>query len=340
MEQSRYTSEIVQGLLNTRSSKAIPAVLRIIEGERLSSQRYRFRDRSGFEALKAVTQIDGLLDQLPDLKMAAAESRLAGFKVLMLGVAKQPDATEQLVSAVDQGQPLSLSAAIVLVRRHDSRGKALFLEQLRRIKRMGYDSWQLCLPLLEPVDLKAIQQSLQDERDEWQQSIRFRRQMVVEAETDAARAREKQRLDQMVNRENWWMASWLRLLGATGHADARGILVPFLDDPDWQAREGAVLGLERVYDSTVGDRLVEMLKDEASPRVRLAIFEVLGRSGDRSRLAALVDAGNEPMRVETRLAWIAAVGALDGLDQVRPKLLSLSRSPNRKLADAATLKAE
>jgi len=338
--QSRYTSEIVCGLLNTRSSKAIPAVLRIIEQQRLSSQRYLFRDESGFQALESATQIDGLLDQLPDLKTASADSRLAGFKVLLLNVAKQPDATEQLVAALDRGQPLALSAAIELVRRHDSRGKPLFLEQLRQIKRMGSDTWQLCLPVLKPSDMGTIQQALQEKRDAWQQSIKFQRQRLAEADTDEDRARAKQRLDQMVNRENWWMAAWLRLLGATGHADAREFLLPFLDDPNWQAREGAVLGLERVYDSEVGDRLVEMLQHESFPRVTLAIFEVLGRSGDRSRLAAVVNAGHEPMRVATRLAWIDAVRALDGLDQIRSKLMSLSESPNRKLAAAAALKDE
>ena len=338
--QSRYKSEVVRGLVNTRSSKAIPAILRIIEQQRLSSQRYPFRDESGFEALEAATQIDGLLDQLPDLKMATADSRLAGFKVLLLGVARQPHATGQLVVALDRDQPLALSAAIELVRQRDSRGMPLFLEQLRQIKRMGSDTWQLCLPLLKPSDMGAIQRALQDVRNEWQQSIKFRRRVVVEAETDEIRAREKQRLDQLVNRENWWMASWLRLMGATGHADAREFLLPFLGDPNWQARDGAVLGLERVYNSAVGDRLVEMLKHEASPRVTLAIFEVLARSGDRSRLAAIVDAGHEPMRVPTRLAWIAAVRALDGLDQIRLKLMSLSESPNRKLAAAATLTDE
>jgi tetratricopeptide (TPR) repeat protein len=340
VELSGYTPAIVRGLVNTRSPKAIPAVLRIIERNGFSSQRFLFRDESGFETLEAATQIDGLVDQLPDLRMAKADSRLAGFKVLLLGVAKQPHATAQLVAALDRGQPLALSAAIELVRRHDSRGKPLFLEQLREIKRMDSGSWQLCLPLLKPSDVGAIQRALQQERDARQQSIKFRRQLLIDAETDEDRARAKQRLDQLVNRENWWMASWLLLLGATGHAGAREILLPFLGDPNWQAREGAVLGLERVYNSAVGDRFVEMLNREASPRVTLAIFEVLARSGDRSRLAAVVDAGHEPMRVPTRLAWIAAVRALDGLDQIRPKLMSLSESPNRKLAAAAALQDE
>jgi len=195
----------------------------------------------------------------------------------------------------------------------------------------GSDNWPLVIPLLTP----AVQNALQQERDRWQHSIDFQRERIADASSDDERRRSQKRLEEMLNRENWWMAPWLRLIGGTRHPDAREIVLPYLKDPNHQAREGAVLGLEAFADAPVRTRLTELVKQESKPSVLAAALRVLGRTGGPKELPPILDAGAEPMPIVTRIAWIEAVTTLGGLDQIRPRLESLVKSPNEGLATAA-----
>ena len=333
-EKSRHSSEVIRGLLNTKSAKALPAALGIIQRESLPAQRYLFRDDEGRRALQSATQIEGLHLHLPSLKSAEPDSKLAGFKVLLLGASQTPESRDELSAALERGEPLALSAAIELVRCRDERGKPLFLKRLKQIRRMDSVSWKLVLPILRPDDFAAIQKALDAERNDWQQSIEFRRESLAMAENEEERQRHRQRLNQMLNRENSWMAPWLQLLGATGHPEARPLMLKFLDDPNHRARAAAVQGSLRVYDRDLGDRLARLLETETEPDVLLGLMDVFGESKDVSRLPAVLLFGRGPMPVDVRIAWIRAVRSLNGLDAVQAKLNSLTDSPNPKLAAA------
>lgn len=332
--KGKYTTEILRGILNSRSPKAITPALKMIDKERFSV-RFVFSGEHGRQALHSALQIEGLIDQLPDLRTVEANSRRAEFKVLLLGATGTPEASEELAAALESDSRLALQAATELVRNGDVRGNAQFMERLHDVVGKGYETWSLVLPLLSETDFGAVQEALLKVIAEQQQSIAFRREALARASTEDDRRREQKHLDRTLSRTNYWMAPWLRLMGATGHPEARDQLVAFLADTDHQARRAAVLGLLHVYDRSVAEKLLELLDQESTQPVVEAIFEVLGQDESRQPLPAVLEAGRDPMLAPTRIAWIKAVTALGGRDQILSTLKSLSKSPNQSLATAA-----
>lgn len=334
-ENDRFRSEILRALLMTESSEAIDAILKVIDKTDIAYTLH-YHGSVGREALQSAVKIKGLIDRLPKLAAASPDSSRASFKIFLLETMQTQKANDEIATALDAGNSLSIHAARALIRRGDKRGKRVFLTNLLEIMWEDYDSYRPILPLLEPNDYDAVHQAWTKEHKSHEESATFMREQLAETKDEGRKTRIQEQLDSLVGPDSAWrQENWLRLFGATGNLKAKPMLLKYLDDANHQARSGAIDGLTHVYDKEIGDRLVKRLQiEKGTPRAD--IIRVLGNSGDARQLETLLTVANEPTRVDTKLVWIEAVGSLDGLTKAHVTLAYWATSSNTELAKAAT----
>lgn len=137
--------------------------------------------------------------------------------------------------------------------------------------------------------------------------------------------------------EDWWREDWLILLGATGHPEAKPIVLAFIDDPNRQVRRGAIIGLGGFDDRDATDRLMALLADRATMTPALEAIAI--RADRRARRAEIADAVLEavarPTLVHTKRVWMDTAESLGLTDRVRPILARWAESPHAELRAAA-----
>lgn len=302
MGSAGYQSLVFRALLNTRSKKAVPLIVKMLKKEPMYAS---YKPEEWAQNAAAFGQ--DLLKALPNLATADEDDPLAMFKIHVLGAIRTDTARKQLQAVLKRDDDLSLEAAIQLGAQGDTSGKAILLENVGRLRTAGRDSIAQLYPMLTQADFGPLHERmkkdlLQKEKDHKE------RKAHLEKQSRSVRKWEKEMAERELSRmrpfdADWIAYDWMPLLGATGNPKARPILMKYLDHPNPQYRAGAARALGSVYDKTVGDAFAQRLSTEQS-WVRLEMILAIGRGGDTSRLSTLVAAVEQPTLVSTKLAWI------------------------------------
>lgn len=322
---------LLRALINTGSPEIVDDVLNLLDGD---AWYLSLADRPEvLRIMKAAAGNAVLMKRLPDLRTAAVDSPAALFKTHVLTIDDKPETADELAAALSRGGPLAAEAAIALARRRDPRSRQVLVDQVDGVVQDSHDGYLVLLPLLQPEDFSTIRHALERAVARRQEAMAELKRRVA-TETDAEeKARTLERIATAENQGNWWMEPWLRLFGATRHPEAKPLLLKYLDDPNHQARAAAVDGLSYVYDAEIGARLTARLAVERE--IPELIVRTLGKSGDPTRLPALLALADKPTLIATKLALIEALRELQAVDRLQPKLESWSRSPDPTLTEAA-----
>jgi hypothetical protein len=324
--------EVFKALQNTRSSKAVPYVLQMLQKERMLGS---FCDAASLEGAAAMGP--ALLEKLPDLTTATTDDSLAVFKVRLLGVMKSGGADDQLVAAMKRGGDVGLYAALALANKGKDVAKPVLLKDLGRVRSLDSTSITLVYPLLKSSDYDELYQMMLDSKTKEKASVD---QRVAECkktlDDPKAETFEKQTAERDLKRlkwdEHWFMISWLPLLSATSNPKARPVYLACLESANSQLRVEAVKALAGIYDDAIGDALVSRLGNEDS-WVADAIIAAVGKAKDKRQVERLLILVSEPTLVSTKLVWINAMMEL-APDKTLPVVRGWAASPSPDLAQA------
>lgn len=330
VERDMQYDRILIALLNTQSPRAIPLIKQCADA-RPASVAYMDTEPADMEILKAFGPALG--ESLPDLREAPADSGQALLKVQALSVAQDPASADELAAAVARDNTLSFHAALALARRGDPRGKDYLVKHIDQLQSRDSVSVALLYPLLDEDDFTSLQAGLQREIDSRAEHIHDLQKSVDEAVNDELRAMFEKNLERAKQSGDWYVEQWLPLLGATGSRKAIPILTEYLENPDHQARAGAIRGLAYFNDDEIAGVLAERLLDE-NPHNQNEIVKALGRLTSPVADKALLKLIEQPTLVATKLAWIEASSALPD-KQTGPVLERWADSPDATLAEAA-----
>ncbi|MBM4033611.1 MAG: DUF2225 domain-containing protein [Planctomycetes bacterium] len=322
--RERGRCDVLNGLLNTRSPKAVPHILRLLKEER------GLAESCEHDALALAAAFGpSLLDRLPDLKAAPQNDDLALFKARVLGVSKSPEAEKELAGALTRWDTIGVEAASALALRGNDAGREILLWRLDRVR---------IHTILRPGDFDRVNEHLQKEkaRDKAldEQLAADSRKILDDPKADEGL---KQMARRDLERSKWdedkFMRQWVIMLGATRNPKARPICLKYLESPNRGLRAEAARALTYVYDDAVGEALVKRLSDDVL-FVRDEVIRALGRAGDKRHAGAIAKLVEEPTLVQTKLAWMEAMAAL-APDKALPVLKLWCESPNDDLAAAA-----
>ncbi len=324
--------EVYKALLNTRSKKAVPLIIKMLKSDRMyaSFEKEQWADN-------AAAIGPDLLKALPDLKSVKDDDPLAKFKIHVLGATQTKEAREQLWDVLKRNDDLALEAALELAAKGDASGKAVLLTNIERIRSRDSVSITYVYPLLKQGDFDGLYGRMKKELAE-REAHHKERKARLEKESRSKDKWEREMAQRELKRmrpfnPDWIAYQWMALLGATGNAKVCPVLMNYIDHPNTQYRAGAVKALGFVYGKTVGDAFARRLPAE-DDWVRTEMIRAIGKAGDSSRLKVLMSAVEEPTLIGTKLAWIETMMRLHPA-KAQPMLKKWAISPNAKLAAKA-----
>lgn len=333
IERRTHADEVLKGLLNTRSSKAVPYILQMA---RKGPGRVTYADQDLLTSAEAFGP--ALMRALPNLKSAPKDDALAIFKARVLAVCQAEGGEDELTAALSRDDRVALEAALALARRGSAAGKPLLLKHLDRVRTRDRRSIALVYPLLDEADYAPLLEMMQSSKAEEKETLERLRSDAEQSLKDPELSQDlrglyRRNLERYEWNEDRFMAGWLVILAATGNIDARPLCLKYIESADPMVRCAAAQALGQVFDRSVGDALVQQLGDE-HPGVQAESIRSLGRGGHRRYVADLLNVIREPTLVHTKLAWIEAMVSL-APDKAQGILTEWARSPSRMLSEAA-----
>jgi HEAT repeat protein len=344
LERRTNQNEILRALLNTRSNKAIPYIIKLLEEDRLLGVYYgrlggisRGRERHRLE--KAVAFGSTLLDQLPHLDSNSIADGPTLFKINVLSVSDGPDIDKQLISALSAENDVAFQAGLALARRGNHVGKDVLIQNIERLRSLDENSITYLYPLLKEGDFDSLFKRMLEQKVERKEFLKeWRAQLVVELNDPNINERERARLERELGRsefdEESFIHNWVLLLAATGNEKARPICLKLMESAKAYVRARAVKALVYIWSAETGDKLAALLPEE-EPLVRSEIVRALGHANDKRHAKTLIWLLREPTLIETKIAWIEAMSKLAPADALNT-IDKWSKSPNQTLAAVAS----
>jgi hypothetical protein len=332
LDQKADSDDIFKALLNTRSPKAVPFILEMLQSDKM---RGLFSDQETLE--KAAAMGPALTDKLPDISSASFRDNLAAFKIRILELQKPGASDEQLLSAMQKGGDVGTFAAFALARKGNEAAKPFLLSHLDDFRWTNEEGIALLLPLLKSSDYAELNQLMFEDRARAEDRLKYviadtTRRANDPNEEPAVRDKAKRDLKRLKWDEPFFMNEWIPLLGATGNAQGRDLDLECLKSPDPSLRAQAARALGKIYTDAVGAILsVRLGKEE--PVVTEAIIEAIGVAKDKSKVDALLSLVEEPTLVSTKLIWIDVMMKL-APEKALPIIKAWAGSTNSDLAQA------
>lgn len=323
---------LFRALVNTSSPAAAQPIVEIARRERVVVSFYSGDDDEDVR-LSLPPLAPALLPLLPDPNTADDNDPLATLAVEVLAAINTAETRDQLAAMLHRADTLAELAALRLIEQGDGRGKPLLVTRVEHLITRDNTSHRLLIPLLEPADYPALAAQLEAERAERRDYIEQMRRDLADPSMATMHDHLKQQLERHGHDTEFWMESWLPLLGATRHPEASGILLQYLVHENPQARAGAAEGLGLLGDPAHLPALVDRLADE-QPMVQEAIVRAIGRLRGGAGAAPIIALRNQPTLVSVKLAMIEALRVLDPAAG-RPLLEEWRQSPLAELAAAA-----
>jgi HEAT repeat protein len=325
---------VFQAFINTRSSKAIPFIKKMLKKDLLMGD---FHEPIVYQ--RAAEFGPKLLGELPDLMTASDEDSAARFKIFVLGAMNTKEAEHELEKAVKRGDDLGILAALELARKGNTTGKELLVNRVERFRDRDSKSITYLYLILEPNDFEILYQKMENDKNKRKNSAIQSRKMLEEefqSPDESMREYARQELDRL-DRFEWnedsFMTGWLLLLGATGNPKSRPILMKYLDSSKISTKILAIQGLSYVYSKSVGIEMARRIKNEDSS-VKCEIIKMMGQVEDQQNVDVLMELLNYEMHIDSKIAWIKTMMKIAPIKAV-PILERWSRSPNQELSITA-----
>lgn len=336
LERQTHKDEILRALLNTRSNKAIPYIVKLLEEERLL---WFLCGREQHALEKAAAFGRTLLDQLPDLDSNSTADGSTLFKINILSVSDGADVDKQLIAALSAENDVAFHAALALARRGNDSGKRVLIQNVENLRSLDEISVTYLYPLLKNEDFEILYKEMLEEKTQRKEFLEERRaQLTVELNdpniSDKDKHYRKQELNRSAFDQERFICDWILILAATGNEKTRPICLKLLESSEAYIRAQAVKALAYVWCPEIGNKLAELLRKE-EPLVRSEIVRAMGRANDKWHVEALKTMVEEPTLIGTKIAWIETMGKL-APDYAINAMKKWSESPNQTLAEAAS----